>query len=131
MVSAAQIHHWQVLTLRDTAAMTAWLGAVGLTEQASYRAETDPSVVVHAEWVWPGGAGFMCGSERPDAVGTSTPGSASCYLVTDDPDALFDAAVAAGATVQQPMQDQDYGGRGGTVRDPDGNLWSFGSYQPQ
>jgi len=29
------------------------------------------------------------------------------------------------------MVDQDYGGRGGSVEDPEGNHWSFGSYQPQ
>jgi uncharacterized glyoxalase superfamily protein PhnB len=28
------------------------------------------------------------------------------------------------------MVDQDYGGRGGTVQDPEGNSWSFGDYQP-
>jgi uncharacterized glyoxalase superfamily protein PhnB len=28
------------------------------------------------------------------------------------------------------MVDQDYGGRGGSVTDPEGNHWSFGSYQP-
>lgn len=26
--------------------------------------------------------------------------------------------------------DQDHGGRGGSVLDPEGNHWSFGSYQP-
>ena len=59
------------------------------------------------------------------------PGQAACYLVVDDPDALFDRAVAAGAVVDRPMADQDYGGRGGSVRDPEGNHWSFGSYQPR
>jgi uncharacterized glyoxalase superfamily protein PhnB len=27
------------------------------------------------------------------------------------------------------MEDQDYGGRGGTVADAEGNLWSFGDYR--
>ena len=40
-------------------------------------------------------------------------------------------AVAAGATVLREVVDQDYGGRGGSVADPEGNHWSFGSYQPQ
>jgi uncharacterized glyoxalase superfamily protein PhnB len=26
--------------------------------------------------------------------------------------------------------DQDYGGRGYSCRDPEGNVWSFGSYDP-
>lgn len=129
MTSAAEIKHWQTLTFRDADRMVEWLGAIGFTEHATYRDEKDPSVVVHAEWVWPGG-GIMFGSARDDAVGSSGPGAAACYLVVDDPDAVFDAAVAAGASVVQAMVDQDYGGRGGTVRDPEGNMWSFGDYQP-
>ncbi len=52
------------------------------------------------------------------------------YVVAREPDAVFDAAVAAGAAVQRPMVDNDYGGRGGSVLDPEGNHWSIGSYQP-
>lgn len=131
MTSAAQIHHWQTLTLTDPDAMMRWLGAIGFTEHATHRDQTDPSVVVHGEWVWPGGAGVMFGSVRPDSVGSSGPGTAACYLITDEPDALFDRAVAAGGSVVRSMEDEDYGGRVGTVRDPEGNQWSFGSYQPR
>lgn len=60
------------------------------------------------------------------------------YLVHDGevafvivPQRDIDRAVAAGAVVDRPMADQDYGGRGGSVRDPEGNHWSFGSYQPR
>ncbi|MCW2766084.1 MAG: hypothetical protein JWO11_2043, partial [Nocardioides sp.] len=35
-----------------------------------------------------------------------------------------------GASVVREMVDQDYGGRGGSVLDPEGNHWSFGDYQP-
>src|SRR6266540_1434370 len=43
-----------------------------------------------------------------------------------------DAAVVveAGAEVVRPLEDTDYGSRGYTARDPEGNLWSFGTYQP-
>ena len=44
-------------------------------------------------------------------------------------DALYERAVAAGATVVRKPEDQDYGGRGCTLRDPEGNQWSFGSYR--
>jgi hypothetical protein len=44
--------------------------------------------------------------------------------LADEPDALFDRAVASGATVLRPMADQDFGGRGGSVADPEGNHWS-------
>ena len=120
---------WHTFSVRDTRTMTAWLTAVGFTEHATYRDEDDPEVVVHAEWSWPGGGGIMFGTERPDSAIAGT-GPAAAYLVAPDPDAVFDAAVAAGATVVRPMVDQDYGGRGGSVLDPEGNHWSFGDYQP-
>jgi uncharacterized glyoxalase superfamily protein PhnB len=131
MSDAADIRLWHTMSFRDADAMIAWLGAVGFTEHATYRDESDPAVVAHAEWLWPGGGGgLMFGSQRPDAAVDNAGGSAA-YLVVDDPDAVFDRAVAAGATVERPMVDQEYGGRGGSVADPEGNHWSFGSYQPR
>ena len=121
---------WHTFSVRDADAMMVWLRAIGFTEHATYRDEQDPSVVVHAEWAWPGGGGIMFGSERDDSAISGT-GPAAAYLVTDDPDAAFEAAVAAGATVVRAMVEQDYGGRGGSVTDPEGNHWSFGSYQPR
>ena len=57
-------------------------------------------------------------------------GPAWIYLVVDDPDAHYERAVAAGAEIVQPLTDEDYGSRGYTARDPEGNVWSFGTYQP-
>ena len=37
---------------------------------------------------------------------------------------------AAGATIERELTDQDYGSREFTARDPEGNLWSFGTYRP-
>lgn len=139
MSSAADVRFWHTMTFRDAEAMIAWLGAIGFVEHATYRDETDRGVVVHAEWLWPAGGGVMFGTERSGGVVSNAGGSAA-YLVTDEPDAVFERAVAAGATVvhdrhqrrrrPRPMRDEDYGGRGGTVADPEGNTWSFGSYQP-
>ena len=129
MSSAADVKVWHTMSLRDADAMIAWLGAVGFVEHATYRDEHDPATVVHAEWLWPEGGGIMFGSQRADGIVRNVGGSAA-YLVTADPDAVFDRAVAAGATVLRPMRDEDYGGRGGSVVDPEGNHWSFGSYQP-
>ncbi|GAA5156264.1 VOC family protein [Nocardioides marinquilinus] len=127
---AQDIRHWQSIAFRDVEAMSTWLQAIGFREHALHRDETDPSVVVHGEWVWDGGAGVMGGTHRGEGSTITPPGQAACYLVTPDPDALFERAVAAGATVDRPMVDQPYGGRGGSVRDPEGNHWSFGDYQP-
>lgn len=129
MTDAASTRLWHTLTFRDADAMIAWLSAVGFTEHATYRDESDAAVVVHAEWLWPGGGGLMFGSIR-DGGAVDNVGGSAAYLVTQEPDAAFDRAVAAGATVLQAMRDQDYGGRGGSVADPEGNHWSFGDYQP-
>lgn len=130
MSDAADIGLWHTMSFRDADAMIGWLAAIGFVEHATYRDESDPSVVVHAEWLWPGGGGIMFGSLRPGGAVTNVGGSAA-YLVTDDPDEVFRRAVEAGATVERDMVDQDYGGRGGSVADPEGNHWSFGSYQPR
>lgn len=129
MTSTSDITLWHTLTVRDADTMITWLAAAGFTEHATYRDEADPTLVVHAEWLWPGGGGIMFGSHRPGGL-LDNVGTAAAYLVTADPDTVFDRAVAAGATVVREMVDQDYGGRGGSVSDPEGNHWSFGSYQP-
>ncbi len=54
----------------------------------------------------------------------------SLYVVVDDPDVHHERAVAAGATIVRPLEDMEYGSREYSVRDPEGNLWSFGTYDP-
>lgn len=122
----AKIKYWQSMAFQDAEAMMTWLSAVGFVEHATYR---EGGLVHHAEWLWPGGGGLMFGQVR-EVGGIKNTGVSSAYLVTDDPDSVFDKAVAAGGTVERAMVDQDYGGRGGTVTDPEGNSWSIGSYQP-
>ncbi len=78
------------------------------------------------------GAMFMCGTPRPDGLEHGPRGSGG-YWVLDDPakvDRFHAQALAAGGTDERPPHDADYGGRHCTVRDPDGNSWSFGTYRP-
>ncbi len=87
-------------------------------------------VVAHAQLRWPLGGGIMLGSIRPDSIlGERHAGAASVYIVTDEPDELFARATGAGAEVVLGLKDEDYGSRGFTVKDPEGNLWSFGTYR--
>ena len=77
----------------------------------------------------------MLGSARDPAEGgfaeIAPPlGSSSVYVVIDDPDALHDRAVAAGGEIVRELVDLDYGSRDFAVRDPEGNLWNFGTYDP-
>lgn len=50
------------------------------------------------------------------------------YIVLKDVDAHYDRASAAGAEVVRLPVDMDYGSREYTVRDPEGHLWGFGTY---
>jgi uncharacterized glyoxalase superfamily protein PhnB len=50
--------------------------------------------------------------------------------VVDDPDAHFERAKAAGAMILRELEDQDYGSRDYSAKDPEGNIWSFGTYDP-
>ena len=54
----------------------------------------------------------------------------TCYVVVTDADAVFANAKAAGAKVEMEIRDEDYGGRAFSCRDPEGHLWSFGTYNP-
>ena len=47
-------------------------------------------------------------------------------LEVENADAAVDRAVKAGATLERPVQDQFYGDRSGTIRDPFGHRWSIG-----
>ncbi len=122
---------WATLDFRDADPAITWLTAIGFTPLAVHRDPADPSVVVHAEMTWPTGGGIMFGSTRENPDWPTSPGHGAVYLVTDDADKVHAAAVEAGATSIRDPRDEEYGGRGATVRDPEGNLWSFGNYRPE
>ncbi|GAB2643222.1 VOC family protein [Nocardia goodfellowii] len=123
---------WPCLALNDARGTAAFLvKAFGFEEAALYAREDDPSIVEHGELRWPLGGGIMFGSTGRDdsPFGSRTPGNDNIYVVCDDPDVLFERATAAGADVVRGLRDEDYGSRGFSVRDPEGNLWSFGTYR--
>lgn len=122
---------WPVLTFRDARTeMTFLREAFGLEETVVIAREDDPTIIDHGEMRWPGGPGIMFGSAGKDEspFGTREPGNDSVYVVCDDPDSLYARATAAGAEVVYELKDEDFGSRGFTVRDPEGILWSFGTY---
>ena len=47
-------------------------------------------------------------------------------MTVQDPDRVFEQAVAAGATVVWPVTDQPYGWRVGRIVDPFGHHWEIG-----
>ncbi len=129
MTDASTVATWPALSFTDARVMLTWLGAIGFTEHAAYYDQTDPTVLNHAELLWPHGGGLMAGSLRPDGAVRNVGGSA-IYLVCPDPDDVHARALAAGATELRAPRDEEYGGRGSSVADPEGNHWSFGTYQP-
>jgi uncharacterized glyoxalase superfamily protein PhnB len=120
---------WPALRARDAYALIDFLVAAFGFEPTAVHG--DGTVVHHAELAWPPGGGIMLGSARdtPDDPWPVQPGSFGCYVVCDDPDALYARAVAAGAQVTAELHDTDYGSRDFAVRDPEGNRWSFGTYR--
>ena len=92
----------------------------------------DGGVVHHAELKWPLGGGVMLGDDREpeDELHAQLPnGPVSIYVVCDDPDGLFERVRKSGAEILQGLKDEDYGSRGFTVKDPEGNVWTFGTYR--
>ena len=65
------------------------------------------------------------GNRGPKTVG-GTPVTISVYV--DDVDAVFDAALAAGATSLRAVEDQFYGDRTGQFEDPFGHHWSVATH---
>ena len=74
--------------------------------------------------------GSLPGPDDDDRLGLRAGGGSVYVVVDDDVDGHHARAVAAGAETVLPPRDTDYGSREYTVRDPDGNLWSVGTYRP-
>jgi uncharacterized glyoxalase superfamily protein PhnB len=123
---------WPTLSYADAQAAIRFLvDAFGFEKIAVYADEKNEKIVHHAELRWPGGGGVMLSSPpevRESDLGDRPVGSGSIYIVTADPQAIYDRATAAGATIAREMRQEDYGSLGFTARDPEGVYWSFGTY---
>lgn len=62
----------------------------------------------------------------PQSIG-GTP--VTIHMYVDDVDAVAAQAVAAGATLTRPVQDQFYGDRSGTLTDPYGHVWHVATHK--
>ena len=98
----------------------------GGEEHALYRA--GDGTIHHAE-VRLGNGIVMFGSARADVVATRGAGG-GIYVVVADPDGHCATAREAGAEIVRELHDTDYGSREYSARDPEGNMWHFGTYQP-
>jgi uncharacterized glyoxalase superfamily protein PhnB len=100
--------------------------ALGFEKHAVH--ETGDGKVGHAE-LRHGDGMVMLGSRGTEGERYDS-GRAVIYVVVDDPDGLHDRARAAGAEIVAELSDQDYGSRDFAAADPEGNIWSFGTYDP-
>jgi PhnB protein len=116
-----------MLSVRDAAkAIDFYVAAFGATQLR--RIEDESGGVVAGLAV--DGASFFLADESPENANFSpeTLGGSSVRieLVVDDPDTMFQQAVAAGAREVWPVADQPYGWRQGRVEDPYGHHWLIG-----
>jgi uncharacterized glyoxalase superfamily protein PhnB len=89
--------------------------------------ENEDGTIGHAELTLGRGM-VMIGSRRNgDRFET---GRAVVYGIVDDPDAHRERAKAAGANIVMELTDQPYGSREYAAEDLEGNIWSFGTYDP-
>jgi uncharacterized glyoxalase superfamily protein PhnB len=114
------------------AAITFLTGALGFV--AEFVSTADDGGVQHAELSFRGDpdhdAGVVMLGQRSGTDDRFDTGRAVTYLVVTDPDVRHERAVAAGAEIVQALVDQPYGSREFAVRDPEGNIWSLGTYRP-
>jgi uncharacterized glyoxalase superfamily protein PhnB len=113
--------------------------AFGFEKHAVFADPNDPTRIHHAQLVL-GEAMIMLSSAVPgdaqDLYRWRTPkeagGITMCVgALIDDPDGHFARAKAAGAEiVTEPHDNQGYPGRSYNARDPEGNDWDFGTYNP-
>lgn len=91
--------------------------------------------VAHAELTLGNGM-IMLGSDRGNtddhvvAPSPDGPLTQNAYIVVSDVEAAYERAKSAGASVVSELEEQRYGGSLFSVRDPEGQLWHLGSYNP-
>jgi PhnB protein len=98
--------------------------ALGATER--YRLTTSTGKVAHCELQF---------GDSVVNVGASMDGfpahALMAQLYVEDSDALFQRAVAAGASVMMPMTDMFFGSREGRIADPFGNIWTIATLRDE
>ncbi|WUR14396.1 VOC family protein [[Empedobacter] haloabium] len=124
------------LRYRDAPAAIEWLcNTLGFEAALVIRNEDD--TVAHAQLTYGNGMIMLASVvdseygrllKQPVEIGTFV--TQSSYLVVNDADQVHERVLRAGGTVLLPLQDEDYGGRGFTCRDPEGHVWSIGTYDP-
>jgi PhnB protein len=118
------------LIIKDAAkAIDFYKRAFGATELM--RMPTPEGRIGHAE-IRIGDSAIMLADEYPE-MGHRSPQSlggtgVSLMVYVERVDETFKKAIAAGATEVQPLKDQFYGDRSGTLQDPFGHVWTIATH---
>ena len=118
------------LIIRDAArALDFYKKAFGATELMRFPASGGK--IGHAE-IKIGEGVVMLADESPE-MGHKSPQTLGGTAITlmfyvADVDARFAKALAAGGVVKQPLKDQFYGDRSGTITDPFGHIWTIATH---
>jgi uncharacterized glyoxalase superfamily protein PhnB len=119
------------LQYRDAEAGMKWLEEVLGCDRREDHRDSDGNVV-HAELDFRGAVVMLGSSGVGREPFRSLPGGGRLvYCALDEVDTLYERVRAAGADVAVEIMNTDYGSRDFTLRDPEGNLWAFGTYRPQ
>jgi len=118
------------LSYEDAPGALRWLTGLGFTVVRRQDGQADQ--VIHAE-VRLGDVVLMISSNDADyarlpVIGRST--GRGLYLLVDEVDDYFHRALAAGGTAVFGPEETEWGTRRARVLDPEGNEWSFGTYEP-
>lgn len=121
---------WAVMSYQDPDAGIRFVTDVlGFEELVLVR--SPEGEIVHSEYRWPEGGIVQIAGADPGNPFLPEPGkNGGLYVITQDPHAVWERCQAAGVEVLRPPEEPHYdpGGMGFSVRDPEGNAWSFGSY---
>ncbi|MBV6322213.1 VOC family protein [Duganella violaceipulchra] len=124
------------LRYRDAPAAIDWL-CTTFGFEATLVVPNEDGSIAHAQLSFGNGM-IMLGSvfdtefgrlmKQPAEIGQFN--TQSSYLVVNDADKVYDNVRQAGGDILLDIKDEDYGGRGFTCRDPEGHIWSIGTYDP-
>ncbi|MGR3804576.1 VOC family protein [Marinibacterium profundimaris] len=109
---------------------------IGMEELAVHRDEA--GVIQHVEMKM-GDSLFMFGpeAETPFARYMTAPRdtggreTTTMYVIVKDVETHNAKAMAAGATIILPLEERPHGGLQYSLRDPEGHVWTIGTYDPR
>jgi len=118
-----------MLVCRDAGAEIDFCRRTFAAVELSRREANDGSVVhatlrIHDSLIMVHDVTSHLASRAPEQDGSS---SVVIYLYGDEVDPVIERAVAAGARVLMPAQDQFWGDRVGRIVDPQGHAWNIAS----